>query len=1558
MATYEIDSGITSGMILDDDWMQVRSGGTASKTTVVNNGIVHVSEGGVLLDTLVGSCTSNGGVSILNGGKAFNTVLDDGGRGYLYEGALASGVTVSSGASFSIGGNGATASAVTQDGGTVLVQSGATLTGAALNDGIVYVFGGGTILDADLRNRADIWEDAFAQGIRVLPGAFLSIRPNASAVQIQENGGYVDVQNGAKVSFASAVISGQTLSGTSATVHSGTTAVKVTVCQDGLLGMCDGGIASETIVDSCTTAGGLCVSSGGTALETAVNPGGALYVLSGGTAIGANVVAGATFQIYQGASARDLRVQPGATLSIQSGATVTDVVENGGNVYVADGANVTFAANTFQGLVLSSGYAAIHSGTTALSATVRQDGNMNVLNGGLFLSGTVSACTAAGGLCISSGGTASATNVNSGGVLYLTDGGNVLGGSILEGGSLRVMAGGKASGVAVDGGSVSVDANALFADSIVKSGTVYILDKGAASGAVLSGSGMLQVCAGASASDLTVQTGATLYIQAGATVTGVKERGGQIAIEDGANVTFAEQIISGQVIQDGVVAVHSGTTLAAPVISDDGTLCVSEGGVVSAATVNSCVYTKGLFVFSGGAALETVVNSGGEIYMYEGGYASGIELAAGGACQVRAGGSADGINVQSGSYLTICSGAIVTNVLEAGGSITVEAGASVTFADQVISGRIIKNEEISIHSGTTMASPVISDEGALHVSDGGVATSATVNSCAATKGLYVFSGGKASATNVNSGGMVYVYEGGVAAGIGLVNGAGCQIRSGGSAKDIEVQSGACLTIYSGAKVSNLLENGGTVTIEEGADVTFLEHTVSGTLLNDHTAMVHTGTTMLDTTVEETGKLVLSGGGLAVSTTLKDCDPDGGLCVYSGGTASATTANNGGFAFLFSGGTAVDNTITSGGSMTIFSGAVMKNVDIQSGGVLYMSSGSVLTGKIRICPSTLDGEKTYLFIDDNGCTIDFDISRINPSGDAEALLDDYQRIRSEPSEANYTPDFTLTVEPDQSYGTYILGIARKNPDQLPTFTVRTTDNTILGTLANDQKLMVNGIEYRLSLDINTVAMTATMMLHIGDDCTGNGPGQPITAADITALTNKDVTVTGTFDSYTVTKQYSFDAATWMDYTGGIVLQENGRVYFRGLNGYNVASPIASYTVRNIDKIAPTTPAGLKASVSGQNVSLSWDASTDNLAGVKEYTVRYAHGGQAFTVTTKNNSLELENVDFATWQWSVQAVDNVGNASAATDGEAFLVAQAAVVGAVKSDIDANGVSDVMFQYTGGFGQIGFWMNGTSTWQSTNATHPVDTWEVLGAYDMNANGKADSVLVGNVEVSGIKGAFIGYYTDAEDLDANWVNISYLTNYEGYVWKNKVGNLTGNEGKNSIVWHCAEISALGVWTDGTDSWVSLGAGYDANWTLVGCGDFAGSGKDTVVMSYLGGAKYYAVGIDSAVSELASSDLGWEVRAIGDFAGDGRDDIVAFHKETGIVAKWDDGNSASWSQLGQLDAKDWFVVGAGDYDGDKQDDLLVRQYSTGMLGYYSGGDMNKWTELGRGVDMSWTVIA
>ena len=197
----------------------------------------------------------------------------------------------------------------------------------------------------------------------------------------------------------------------------------------------------------------------------------------------------------------------------------------------------------------------------------------------------------------------------------------------------------------------------------------------------------------------------------------------------------------------------------------------------------------------------------------------------------------------------------------------------------------------------------------------------------------------------------------------------------------------------------------------------------------------------------------------------------------------------------------------------------------------------------------------------------------------------------------------------------------------------------------------------------------------------------------------------------------------------------------------------------------------------------------------------------------------------------------------------------------------------------------------------------------------------------------------------DDGWRTIGTLNNPDGIDWKYQAGNLTGS-GTASVVWHAQELGALGVWTDGTDNWTAVDGWFDANWTMLGCGDFDGDGKDSVLMSLYGGL-FYSVDLDGTLTSLGDLNWsGWDFGVVGDFAGDGRDDIVLLHRESGTVVLLADGNADSFERLGQLDASDWSVAGAGDFDGDGKDDLLVRQNSTGIAGAYASADMSKWSTV------------
>ena len=116
-----------------------------------------------------------------------------------------------------------------------------------------------------------------------------------------------------------------------------------------------------------------------------------------------------------------------------------------------------------------------------------------------------------------------------------------------------------------------------------------------------------------------------------------------------------------------------------------------------------------------------------------------------------------------------------------------------------------------------------------------------------------------------------------------------------------------------------------------------------------------------------------------------------------------------------------------------------------------------------------------------------------------------------------------------------------------------------------------------------------------------PEKPTAAANITTTTNKNVTVSATFSSDSVTKQYSINNAQWSTYTGGVVLSANGKIRFRGIDAAGNVSEIAEYVVSNIDKTAPEKPVATASTTAPtkQNVTVTAKFSGDS--AVKEYSL---------------------------------------------------------------------------------------------------------------------------------------------------------------------------------------------------------------------------------------------------------------------------------------------------------------------------------------------------------------------
>ena len=867
-------------------------------------------------------------------------------------------------------------------------------------------------------------------------------------------------------------------------------------------------------------------------------------------------------------------------------------------------------------------------------------------------------------------------------------------------------------------------------------------------------------------------------------------------------------------------------------------------------------------------------------------------------------------------------------------------------------------------------------------------------------------GGKAANITLNSRGALLLYSGSIANGVTINSSGGCEINNGAVASSVKVNSGGYFGV-SGTTASafDVEENGGYVYIKDElvsgyANIKFRSHTFNNLVMSDTSATVHSGTIAANTTVGADSYLQIFSGGIANGATLNS----GGSMVLDGGGANNVAVNSSGMMHVLSG-SANSTTVNSGGYMRIYSGGTATSV-MENGG--YVNDGyrraSFVSHTIKNL--TLSGTSASVH---SGTTATG--ARVNGSSLLHVLRGGIASGAVVNSGGSVLVDGGATVNNTTVNGG---GYFRVNSGSniANGVTVNSGGSFIVSGSANGvtvncgNGIVDGGVWVFSGGAISGATVNSDGCLRFSAGCTGvdiveNGgyvwlPGESDDDSGQAYVTFKPNSFSGVQLNGKWATLHSGTTAneTKVGSEGIFCIFSNG---VANNTSVGAGGKLWIYDLGMADGLVVGSGAELNVGAGGWVTGRMTFESGANIVsgnyGYFDFDVRQTTAGGAALVknllvvpktfyfsltidgTLANGTYKLATgaAGFDQTVWVTNIVDGwlgsltVGGPARNFEGHGYKLdlgvdnVLSVTVGdlvptGTKSDVDGNGISDVMFRYTGGDYQLGFWMNGTNSWKGNGLPHPAE-WDVLGAYDMNSDGRADSVLVGNVVVNGVKGAYIGYYADSDDRDSNWVNIGYLTNEDNIDWKNKVGNLTGNSGKNSIVWYTYELGALGVWTDGTENWVSMGSGFDATWTLIGCGDFNGDGKDQVVMSH-SGAEYHAIDIGGTWTNLGASDSGWEVRAIGDFSGDGRDDIVAFHGETGIVAMWGDGKVANWSQLGQLDKKDWFVVGAGDYNGDAKDDLLVRQKSTGMLGYYSGANMSNWTELGRGVDMNWTVIA
>ena len=167
--------------------------------------------------------------------------------------------------------------------------------------------------------------------------------------------------------------------------------------------------------------------------------------------------------------------------------------------------------------------------------------------------------------------------------------------------------------------------------------------------------------------------------------------------------------------------------------------------------------------------------------------------------------------------------------------------------------------------------------------------------------------------------------------------------------------------------------------------------------------------------------------------------------------------------------------------------------------------------------------------------------------------------------------------------------------------------------------------------------------------------------------------------------------WGEYFNGLI--DELRIYNRALTATEIQTDMTSPIAPTTDSQPPSAPGNLNATVNGDDVQLTWNASTDN-TGVTGYRV-YRSATAGFTpdagtliatIGAVTSYVDPDRVT-GTWHYRVIAVDAAGNASA-TSAQASATIATAQPPSAPENLTAAVLSgdDVRLNWTASTGQAG--------------------------------------------------------------------------------------------------------------------------------------------------------------------------------------------------------------------------------------------------------------------------------
>ncbi len=967
-SAFKMENGFLSNYIVrENEEFLIIDNGTAKNVTVDNNGKIIISSDGKGENTTV---NAGGYLCISSGGKAENRTVNTG--GYLY---------ITSGAS---------AIDIKENGGFVNIEKGAlvnfvpnTIDNLTLNKQSATLHSGTSASDTtiDTDGNLYIYSGGKAENTTVNTGGYLYITSGASAIDIKENGGFVNFEQGALVNFVPNTIDNLTLNNQSATLHSGVITSNATIKSGGMLHLYDGASATTVFVSggsesvygyltvnsgavvsnatlnsngvmflygaasACSVevnnAGHLTITNEGSANDIVINSGGLFHIFQGGFASNITVNFSGYFQVCSGGSANNITVHNqlvangkindttissgGKLIVSEDGEANSTCISSGGELHISKGGCISGAS------LLSSGALYLSSGGSAKDVTITSGGKLSIT----VASGTYINGTSAGSAFKMENGFITNYKINANEEILVIDKGNAKTVTIDKGGEIIISNGGRTEDATVSGKITIFSGGSAKDVKVASSGTFSVSSGGTANETDVNDGGKMLIGQDGIASNVSINAGGKLDIASGASAIEVKENGGYVTYADIKNVTFVSHTIDHLELTQQSATIHSGTTANMPQINQNAKIEIYEGGIVKAAVVNS----RGqILISSGGTAEKVTVERLGTLTVSKGGKANDVTVNSRGTLVINNEGEVNGAEINSSGFATVAKeGTLKNAVLSSGGTLLVSQKGKVTGATINIGGNL------DILSGASVTE-IRENGGYVNIAQNDISFDTFAdnifNNVTLSNGqsATVHAKTTANSTTINKNARMEVYGGIVSDTVINKNGA-LQIYSTGKAEETMVNSGGHLSIASGATATEITENGGYVDVAEGAKASFKENTVSSLTLFETSATAHSGTVISCPKIKKDATLTVFSSG---SASLIEVSSGGNLYVSQGGLADKLTIYSGGNAIVFGTKTADDSASAVVNEVTNESGSTslgkLNSVTICSGGVLAVYGG--------------------------------------------------------------------------------------------------------------------------------------------------------------------------------------------------------------------------------------------------------------------------------------------------------------------------------------------------------------------------------------------------------------------------------------------------------------------------------------------------------------------------------------------------------------------------------------------------------------------------------------------